>query len=101
MELALLAPACIYSIVTTEPVQTRSDTISYPFAETSPVWIGTIGSTDPESRKTAANRLLGALEVAYQLLKTGYGDHPIPLLEAHFQDAREKLEEIAGSSREP
>ncbi|MEJ2004551.1 MAG: CehA/McbA family metallohydrolase [Cyclobacteriaceae bacterium] len=68
---------------------------SYPFAETSPVWIGRVGSTDPESRKTAASRLLAALEVAYQTLKAGYGENPIPKLEAQFEEAREKLEEIA------
>lgn len=74
---------------------------SYPFAETSPVWIGSKGSTDPEARRAAAGKLLGVLEVSYERLKAGYGDHPIPQLEAQFARARSRLGELAGSAQKP
>ncbi len=67
------------------------------FAQTSPVWIGRVGSTDPSARRTAAAELLRALEVVEQRLVAGYGDAPIPRLLRRFEDARAAL----SSMREP
>ena len=68
---------------------------SYPFAHTSPVWIGEVGSTDSESRTAAANDLLRALETARMRLEIGYGGAEIPLLTARFEAAKERLEALA------
>lgn len=64
---------------------------SYPFAESSPIWFGEIGSTTPSSKIEAANKLLKALHVSEERMKEGYGQSPIPNLLAHFYKAREKL----------
>lgn len=64
---------------------------SYPFAESSPIWIGSKGSTHPAARKAAATDLLRALNASESRLDRGYGDTPIPLLKAHFEKARQKL----------
>lgn len=74
---------------------------SYPFAETSPVWIGSKGSTDPEVRSAAAGKLLKVLGVSHERLKAGYGDQPIPRLEAQFREARRQLEELKGTAEKP
>lgn len=68
---------------------------SYQFAETSPVWFGQVGSTDPDAVRQSARQLLLVLDEAEKELKNGYGDHPIPKLLAHFQKARVQLEEMA------
>ena len=69
-------------------------TDSYPFAETSPVWFGSIGSTDPEVAKMAAEKLLRLLETSKETLNQGYGENPIPNLLEHFQTAEKRLLEI-------
>ncbi len=63
----------------------------YIFAETSPVWIGSVGSTEPVVAKQSASDLLKVLDVSEERLKQGYGDTPIPNLLGHFEQAREKL----------
>ena len=65
---------------------------SYPFAETNPVWIGQVGSTAPAAERRAARDLLRLLDIAEQRLERGYGDTPIPELQAHFAGARATLE---------
>ncbi|MBC3757287.1 CehA/McbA family metallohydrolase [Hyunsoonleella sp. SJ7] len=67
---------------------------SYPFAESSPVWFNSVGSTDKEAAKASANKLLRLLSVSTQRLKRGYGDNPIPKLEGHFEEAKQHLESI-------
>jgi len=67
---------------------------SYLYAETSPVWFGTVGSVDSTAAKEAARNLLMVLSISEQRLKEGYGDTEIPNLLGHFLEAREKLEEI-------
>ena len=67
---------------------------SYPFAESSPIWFGAIGSTMPISKIESAKKLLKALNISEQRLKDGYGDNPIPNLLAHFDNARQKLLKI-------
>ena len=68
---------------------------SYPFAETSPVWFGAIGSTDPEAKRAAANDLLRLLVVSKARLQAGYGETPIPKLLEHFDKARVLLETMS------
>jgi len=68
---------------------------SYLYAETSPVWFGQVGSTDPVAARQAAAKLLRVLDVAEEKLIAGYGSTPIPNLLGHFQLARIRLEEIA------
>jgi TolB protein len=69
---------------------------SYLFAESSPVWIGRIGSTEPAAVRRAAENLLMVLNVSEAELKKGYGDAPIPNLLAHFAKARARLEGMIG-----
>jgi len=64
---------------------------SYPFAESSPIWFGEIGSTTPSTKIESANKLLKALNVSEERLRKGYGQIPIPHLLGHFSKAREKL----------
>jgi TolB protein len=65
---------------------------SYPFAHTAPVWLGSIGSTDPAAARRAAGDLLRALEVAENRVKQAYGDASAPVLLARIAAARQKLE---------
>ncbi|WP_406682967.1 CehA/McbA family metallohydrolase [Seonamhaeicola sp. MEBiC1930] len=64
---------------------------SYPYAETSPIWINYIGSTNPEIKKLAAKELLKLLNLSEERLKAGYKSNPIPKLLSHFNKAREHL----------
>ena len=67
---------------------------SYLFAESSPIWFGEVGSTDPEVIRQSAKNLLMALNVAEEDMKKGYGNVPIPKLLAHFAKARARLEAL-------
>jgi TolB protein len=67
---------------------------SFIFAESSPLWFSQIGSTMPNSKISAANRLLKILDTSKESLKQGYGENQIPNLENHFSKAREKLVRI-------
>ena len=68
---------------------------SYLFAETSPVWFGAVGSTDPAAARESATRLLMVLDASEQKVREGYGDAPIPKLLGHFAEARARLEQLA------
>ena len=68
------------------------------YAESSPIWLGRVGSTDPAAATASAQRLLTALEVAQKNLIDGYGEAEIPRLLAHFRSARERLEKMAAST---
>ncbi len=72
---------------------------SFIFAESSPVWFKEIGSTMPNSKINAANKLLKILDTSEKLLKQGYGENQIPNLEGHFSKAREKLVGIIGEGK--
>ncbi len=63
-----------------------------PYAHTAPVWIGEIGSIEPNAARAAATDLLRALDAAEQRLRSGYGAAPTPNIEDRFRQAREKLE---------
>ena len=65
---------------------------SYLYAESSPVWFGEVGSTDPVAARQSAQTLLMLLDVAEENLKAGYGSAPIPNLLEHFGKARSSLE---------
>lgn len=65
------------------------------FAESSPVWFGSVGSTNPDDARRSARELLLALDVAEASLNESYGDSPIPRLRSHFSEARKRLEALA------
>ncbi len=67
-----------------------------PFAHTAPVWIGERGSTDPVARRSAARELLEVLATSRARLEAGYGDTAIPKLTSVFDEARARLEALAG-----
>ena len=68
---------------------------NYPFAHTAPVWIGSVGSSDPAARRAAVAELLAILGVARLRLSAGYGGTDIPDLLGRFDAARERLEAMA------
>jgi TolB protein len=67
---------------------------SYPFAHTAPLWLGSIGSTDPAAARRAAGDLLLALSVAEDRVKQAYGDASAPVLLGRIAAARQKLEPL-------
>jgi TolB protein len=71
---------------------------SYSYAHTAPVWIGSVGSTDPIASRAAARDLLRALDVADRRIDASYGNAPIPNLRGHFQKARQILMANANSA---
>jgi hypothetical protein len=56
-----------------------------------------VGSTAPAAERRAARDLLRLLDIAEQRLERGYGDTPIPELQAHFDEARVTLEAMAAN----
>ena len=64
-----------------------------PFAHTSPVWIGAIGSSDPEARAQAAGELARAIDAARARAREAYGQVEMPRLHARFDQARAVLEQ--------
>ncbi len=68
---------------------------NYPFAHTGPVWIESVGSSDPSARRAAAAELLGILRTARTRLVVGYAGVDIPNLLGRFDAARERLEALA------
>jgi TolB protein len=62
-----------------------------PFAHSSPIWIGKIGSTDEAARNVAAADLLRALDAAERRAKAAYGERPMPRLYERFESARKAL----------
>ena len=69
---------------------------SYAFAQTAPVWIDAVGSTDPEASRRAAEALLPLLDAAEVRLRGGYGATPTPNILARFDAARARLETLLG-----
>jgi TolB protein len=62
-----------------------------PFAHSSPIWIGKIGSTEANARRAAAADLLRGIDAAQNQVKQAYGDRPMPRLYQRFEDARKAL----------
>ena len=63
-----------------------------PFAHSSPIWIGEIGSTEPAARAAAARDLVGAVDASAAAFRAAYGDVPTPRLDARLAEARVRLE---------
>jgi TolB protein len=64
---------------------------NFPFAHTAPVWIDSVGSTEPQARIAAARDLLRILDVSLSRLRDGYSGVEIPRLEGKFAEARNHL----------
>ena len=64
------------------------------FAHSSPVWIGSAGSADPEAASSAAADLIKAIDFSEARARDAYGETPTPRLDARFAAAREKLEAL-------
>ena len=64
------------------------------FAQTSPVWIGEVGSYDPGAADSAARDLLRALDFSEAEVRERYGELPIPRILERFALARQRLQEF-------
>jgi TolB protein len=64
------------------------------FAHSSPVWIGAVGSRDPQVASRAAADLIRAIDFSQARAREAYGDTPTPRLDARFAAAKEKLEAL-------
>jgi TolB protein len=67
-----------------------------PFAHSSPVWIGEVGSVEPAAQAAAAADLLRAIDAAEQRAREAYGEVQTPSMQARFDAARERLRRMAG-----
>ena len=66
------------------------------FAQTSPVWIESVGSREPAAAARAAADLLAALDVAEARVDQRYGDAAIPRIRERFAAARVRIAELGG-----
>jgi TolB protein len=67
-----------------------------PFAHSSPVWIGSVGSTDPAARAAAAADLTRAIDFSEGRARAAYGDTAMPRLYGRFDEARAVLATMTG-----
>ena len=75
-----------------EPVEDGWPTMhARPFAHSSPVWIGAVGSAEPQARRQAASDLIRAIDAAEQRAREAYGEVETPRLHARFDQARKVL----------
>ena len=65
-----------------------------PFAHSSPIWIGSIGSTDANSRKVAAADLIRAIDASERIAKAAYGETEMNRMNTRFEEARKILREM-------
>jgi TolB protein len=65
-----------------------------PFAHSSPIWIGEIGSTDPSARSSSASDLIRAIDAAETMARDAYGDVETPRIQARFDEARALLRKM-------
>jgi TolB protein len=65
---------------------------SYPFAHSAPIWLGSLGSSDPQAARVAAQDLLRWMSVAEKRLNEGYPAPTGAKLKARFAEARRLLE---------
>ena len=70
---------------------------SYPFAETSPIWFREIGSTSTTSQVEAARKLISILKSSKEMVDEFYQGEKKPKIDAHFEQARQKLMKIINS----
>lgn len=66
-----------------------------PFAHSSPIWIGSVGSTDGQAREKAAADLINAIDAAERKARAAYGEVEMPLMMTRFDEARSRLKEMA------
>ncbi|WP_075348618.1 CehA/McbA family metallohydrolase [Algoriphagus marinus] len=62
-----------------------------PFAHTSPIWIGSVGSTNPEAKKKAAADLIRAIDASEKIARRAYGEIQMNVMMGRFEEARQKL----------
>ncbi|NVK48141.1 MAG: CehA/McbA family metallohydrolase [Cyclobacteriaceae bacterium] len=62
-----------------------------PFAHSSPIWIESIGSTDPNSRKAAAADLIRAIDASEKIARQAYGEIEMNRMMNRFEEARKVL----------
>lgn len=62
-----------------------------PFAHSSPVWIGAVGSFDEDARSMAASDLIKAIDVAERKALAAYKEIETPLMMSRFNEARNLL----------
>ncbi|MCA1780258.1 MAG: hypothetical protein LC637_13015, partial [Xanthomonadaceae bacterium] len=65
-----------------------------PFAHSSPIWIGEIGSTEPGAKAAAAADLTRAIDAAEKRAQEAYGEIEINRMQARFEEARATLAEM-------
>lgn len=65
-----------------------------PFAHSSPIWIKSIGSTDSDSRKSAASDLIRAIDASERIAKAAYGEVEMSRMMTRFEEARKVLREM-------
>jgi TolB protein len=65
---------------------------SYPFAHSAPIWLGRVGSSDPEAARASSRDLLRWMTVAERRLNQGYPGAQGARLKARFAEARRLLE---------
>ena len=59
-----------------------------------PIWIGVVGSTDPQARTQSAADLIRAIDAAQSRARETYGEVPTPRLHARFDKARAVLRKM-------
>jgi TolB protein len=62
-----------------------------PFAHSSPVWIGAVGSTEAAARSAAAADLIRAIDIAEQTMRTAYGETEMTRVMTRYEEARSRL----------
>lgn len=65
-----------------------------PFAHSSPIWIGEVGSTEPGARAAAAADLIRAIDAAEIMAREAYGEVETPRMQQRFDEARARLREM-------
>lgn len=65
-----------------------------PFAHSSPIWMGTIGSTEVSARKAAAADLIRAIDASERIAKAAYGEIEMNRMMTRFEEARKRLREM-------
>lgn len=67
-----------------------------PFAHSSPIWIGAVGSSEPTARAAAAADLIRGIDFADKDSREKYGAVRVPRMHARFDQARAVLREMIG-----
>ncbi len=65
-----------------------------PFAHSSPIWIGQVGSSEPGARSAAAADLVRGIDFADQAASASYDKLAMPRMQARFDQAREILRKM-------